>query len=76
MGRPPLRRDAKVKKRTIWVHDDQVDRITALYGAQGLSRFIRKAVDAQLKVYEAQAAAAAPRTKTAAELIAEIFDDE
>lgn len=54
MGRPPLRRDAFVNKRTVWLHDQQVARITALYGSQGLSHFVRKAIDAQLKIEEAQ----------------------
>ena len=36
------------------MHDDQVARISAIYGPQGLSHFVRKAVEAQLVAEEAQ----------------------
>ena len=55
MGRPPLRIDAKVRKRTIWMHDDQVERVIALVGKQGLSDFIRRATGVLLDREEAPA---------------------
>ena len=54
MGRPPIRPDATLKKRTIWLHDEQVARIVDIYGPQGLSHFVRKAIEAQLQIEEAQ----------------------
>lgn len=49
MGRPPIKPDLKVKKTTIWLHQPMVDRIVALVGSQGMSAFIREAVEAELK---------------------------
>ena len=49
MGRPPIKRDAKVKKTTVWLHEDMVARIVAMVGSQGMSAFFRDAAEAELK---------------------------
>ncbi len=85
MGRPPIRRDAKVKKQTVWMHEDQLARVIALVGSQGLSAFIRRATAAQLEREEAACVAshaegtAERRQAPALDLkaaIAAIFEDE
>ena len=41
-----------MKKRTVWLHDDQVARILTVYGPNGFSLFVRKAIEAQLEILE------------------------
>jgi hypothetical protein len=55
MGRPPLKRDMKVEKTTLWLYRPVVDRIIELVGKQGLSEFMRTAAEAELKRRERKA---------------------
>lgn len=55
MGRPPIKRDMKVEKTTLWLHRPVVDRIIELVGKQGLSEFMRTAAEAELKRRERKA---------------------
>ena len=48
MGRPPLKKDVKVKKVTVWMHEDLTTRIVGLVGGQGMSAFFREAAEAEL----------------------------
>jgi hypothetical protein len=48
MGRPPIKRDMKVEKTTLWLHRPVVDRIIELVGKQGLSDFAREALQREL----------------------------
>jgi hypothetical protein len=52
MGRPPL----NVKPVLVHLGDDQPDRIDALVGSNGRSRFIREAVEKELAKRERKAA--------------------
>lgn len=55
MGRPPIKRDMKVKATTLWLHRPVVDRIIELVGKQGLSEFARDALERELRRREEEA---------------------
>lgn len=52
MGRPPL----EVKETKVYLAPSQRERIAALVGTYGSSKFIREAVEAELLRREAEAA--------------------
>ena len=49
MGRPPIKKDVKVKKVTLWMHEDLTGRVGALVGKQGMSAFFREAAERELR---------------------------
>lgn len=55
MGRPPL----NVRETKVYLTEEQIERVKALVGTYGMSKFIREAVDNELQRREAQAASAA-----------------
>lgn len=57
MGRPPLKAGKKVKQTAVWLHQEMIDRITALVGKQGMSAFMREAAEAELRKREKSAKA-------------------
>jgi hypothetical protein len=61
VGRPPIKKDLKVEKTTLWLHRPVVDRIIEIVGKQGLSQFMREAAEAELRRREKSASGRANR---------------
>ena len=58
MGRPPKQHGRKVKHKTVWLYPDALDRVQKLVGDNGVSEFIREAIDRELKRREREQAKA------------------
>lgn len=62
MGRPPIKLGTKMEKQTVWLDPPLVERIHALVGKRGMSEFMRRAAEAELKRVERASARKPPNT--------------